>query len=79
MYAVGGSKLVDNVFKTFSKELETLSLADLRQRITDCLSSLTSGPDLDAADVNRAYISQRRRPAPSRFPTNYQPVHNKGV
>ena len=33
MEAVGGKKLVENVFKTFAKELETESLADLRQRI----------------------------------------------
>ena len=42
MEAVGGSKLVENVFKSFAKELETESLADLRQRISDNISSLTA-------------------------------------
>ena len=48
MEAIGGSKLVDNVFRSFSKELETEALADLRQRITDCLPSLSG----EAKEVN---------------------------
>ena len=37
LHALGGVKLVDHIFRTFSKELETEALADLRQRISECL------------------------------------------
>ena len=35
LYAMGGTKLVEHTLRVFSKELETESLADLRQRISD--------------------------------------------
>ena len=65
MDAVGGSKLVENVFKTFSKELETESLADLRQRISECLSSLMN--DTETVDVSRAHIPPPFKPKPPQF------------
>ena len=51
--AMGGPKLVENTLRLFSKDLETQSLADLRQRISDNLQSLS--PDPEQADLNRAY------------------------
>ena len=65
MDAVGGSKLVENVFKSFSKELETESLADLRQRITECLSSLMN--DTETVDVSRAHVPPPFKPKPPQF------------
>ena len=40
--SLGGAKLVDQTFRVFAKELATESLADLRQRISDNLTSLLS-------------------------------------
>ena len=48
LHALGGSKLVDHVFRMFSKELETESLSDIRQRISECLSSLLSESEIQA-------------------------------
>ena len=76
--AMGGPRLVENTLRLFSKDLETQSLADLRQRISDNLPSLS--PDPEQADLNRAYtqpvqkFSQRSyrpppTPRPARPPT----------
>ena len=59
MEAVGGSKLVNNVFKTFAKELETESLADLRQRISDNITSLNDSEN-DQVELARTYVSPPR-------------------
>ena len=80
MDALGGVKLVDHTFRVFSKELETESLADLRQRISDNLPSLTSEAE---AEINRAFVppkppfrsgqfnnkpfGQRKSPPPQQF------------
>ena len=56
--SLGGAKLVEHTFCVFSKELETESLADLRQRISDNLPSLQSELD-QQAELNRAFISDR--------------------
>ena len=53
--ALGGNKLVEHVFRVFSKELETESLFDIRQRISDSLPSLLSETELQA-ELNRASI-----------------------
>ena len=67
MDAVGGSNLVNNVFKTFAKELETESLADLRQRISDNMLSLNA-PESDQVELARAYVS---------YPKNNKPRGNQ--
>ena len=56
MEAVGGSNPVNNVFQKFAKELETESLADLRQRISDNMLSLNA-PNSDQVELARAYVS----------------------
>ena len=53
--AVGGKKLVEHVFRVFSKELESDTLADLRQSISDNLSSLLSESE-QQAELNRAFV-----------------------
>ena len=57
LHAIGGSKLVDHVFRAFSKELETESLSDIRQRIAECLPSLLTESDIHA-ELKRASISE---------------------
>ena len=63
MEAIGGSKLVDNVFKTFAKELETESLADIRQRISDNITSLNASEN-DQIELARTYVSSPRNSKP---------------
>ena len=46
------------LFRVFAKELETESLADLRQRISDNLTSLMSEAD-QQAELGRALVSNR--------------------
>ena len=53
--ALGGSKLVHQVFRVFSKELESESLADIRQTISDNLTNLLAEAD-QQAEVNRAQV-----------------------
>ena len=60
MDAIGGSKLVNQTFRVFSKELETESLADLRQRISDNLPSLIS--EAEQVDINRTFVPSRPNP-----------------
>ena len=60
MDAIGGAKLVNQTFRGFSKELESESLADLRQRISDNLQSLIS--EAEQVDINRTVVPSR--PAP---------------
>ena len=59
LHAIGGPKLVDHVFRTFSKELETECLADIRQRVAECLPSLLTESDLQA-ELKRASISANK-------------------
>ena len=65
LHAIGGPKLVDHVFRSFSKELETETLSDIRQRVAECLPALMSESDLQA-DLKRASIcaskTQFRKP-----------------
>ena len=63
MEAIGGSKLVDNVFKTFAKELETESLADIRQRISNNITSLNAS-EKDQIELARSYVSSPRNSKP---------------
>ena len=60
MDAIGGAKLVNQTFRVFSKELETESLADLRQRISDNLPSLIS--EAEQVDINRTFVPSRPNP-----------------
>ena len=53
---LGGAKLVEHIFRVFSKELETESLSDLRQRISENLVNLRSEAD-QQAELNRALVS----------------------
>ena len=55
--ALGGVKLVEHTLRVFSKELETESLADLRQRISDNLSSLS--PEAEQAELNRTFVPSK--------------------
>ena len=55
---LGGTKLVEQTFRVFAKELESESLADLRQRISDNLTSLMSESD-QQADFNRAFVHSK--------------------
>ena len=50
--------LLIKLFRVFAKELETESLADLRQRISDNLTSLMSEAD-QQAELGRALVSNR--------------------
>ena len=72
MHALGGVKLVDHTFRVFSKELETESLADLRQRISDNLPSLAS--EAGQVDVNRAFVPSR---PPFRAGQSNQPLRQR--
>ena len=79
LYAMGGTKLVEHTLRVFSKELETESLADLRQRISDNLSSLS--PEAEQADLNRTFVpkSSPRFNQPNRnFPPRQgKPFHSQ--
>ena len=57
--AIGGIKLVEHVFRIFSKELESETLADLRQQISDNLTNLMNESE-QQADLNRAFITEGR-------------------
>ena len=59
--SLGGVKLVEHAFRVFAKELETQSLADLRQRISDNLASLMTESD-QQAELNRAFVPNRKYP-----------------
>ena len=59
LHAIGGSKLVGHVFRTFSKELESETLSDIRQRISECLPSLLSESEIQA-DLKKVQISANR-------------------
>ena len=68
--AIGGKKLVEHVFRVFSKELESDTLADLRQSISDNLSNLQSESD-QPADLNRAQVAENNFPMSKKnFPLN---------
>ena len=56
--ALGKNQLVEHVFRVFAKELETESLADLRQRISDNLSSLMTEAD-QQVEISRAFVPQK--------------------
>ena len=70
--ALGGTKLVEHAFRVFAKELESESLADLRQRISDNLSSLLSEAD-QQAELNRAFVSNKNFTRQSNQPFQPQP------
>ena len=59
--SLGGTKLVEHTFRVFAKELETESLADLRQRISDNLANLMTEAD-QQAELNRAFVQNRYYP-----------------
>ena len=48
---------MEHVFRVFSKELESDTLADLRQSISDNLSSLLSESE-QQAELNRAFVAE---------------------
>ena len=52
--AIGGPPLVEHIFRTFSKELESSSLADLQERIADSLPTLIS----ETEDASQALIQR---------------------
>ena len=56
--ALGKTQLVEHVFRVFAKELETESLADLRQRISDNLSSLMTEAD-QQVEISRAFVPHK--------------------
>ena len=50
---IGGPALLEHVFRTFSKDLQSESLADIRQRITDNLDNLkTESSHAELSKVN---------------------------
>jgi hypothetical protein len=54
--AIRGSLLVEHTFRVFSKELETTSLSDLQERISDNLPTLLSeSDDSNQATINRSF------------------------
>ena len=59
--SLGGTKLVEHTFRVFAKELESESLADLRQRISDNLACLMSEAD-QQAELHRAFVQNRNSP-----------------
>ena len=59
--AIGGSKLVEHIFRVFSKELESESLFDIRLRISESLPSLISETDIQA-ELNRASVRAPFKP-----------------
>ena len=67
--AIGGNKLVEHIFRVFSKELESESLFDIRQRISESLSSLISETEMQA-ELNRASIRAPYQPS-RRAPQNF--------
>ena len=44
LYGIGGQPLVEHIFRIYSKDLETTSLKDLQERISDNLPSLITEP-----------------------------------
>ena len=56
--ALGKTQLVEHTFRVFAKELETESLADLRQRISNNLSSLMAEAD-QQVEISRAFVPQK--------------------
>ena len=51
MGSLGGTKLVEHTFRVFAKELETESLADQRQRISDNLACLMTEAELNSQSM----------------------------
>ena len=68
MEALGGKKLEDHIFRAFSKELESETLADLGQSISDNLQKLLNESD-QQAEFNRAFVTDNR-PFPGNRPQN---------
>ena len=54
--SLGSAKLVEHTFRVFAKDLETQSLADMRQRISDNLASLMTDQQ---AELNRAFVPNK--------------------
>ena len=69
--AIGGNKLVEHVFRVFSKELESESLFDIRLRISESLTSLVSETEMQA-ELNRASVRAPFRTF-KRAPTRQMP------
>ena len=67
--ALGGKKLVEHIFRAFSKELESETLADLRQSISDNLQNLLNKSD-QQAEFNRAFVTDNR-PFPGNRPQSH--------
>ena len=68
--SIGGAKPVDQTFRVFAKELETESLADLRRRISDNLTSLLSESD-QQAEFGRALVSNGYQHPPNQKRRRY--------
>ena len=63
LQAIGGVPLVDHVFRVFSKDLESHSLADLQERISDTLSTLITESEstAEAAQISVQKLFARRQ------------------
>ena len=59
--AIGGRKLVEHMFRVFSKELESDTLADSRQSVHDNLNNLLSESEKQA-ELNRAQVAEYSSP-----------------
>ena len=66
---IGGPALLEHVFRVFSKDLETESLADLRQRIVDNFDNLKTEAS-QQAELAKANISRMQTYRP--YPRNPQ-------
>ena len=74
---LGSTALQDLVLRVYAKHLETESLADLRERITDNLDSLMASL-ASTAMVSWAHTNQQyTRPRSSVFPTKH--THSLGI
>ena len=87
--AIGGSTLREHVFRVFSKDLESVTLSDLRQRITDNLANLKreaqQNTDLGRVEVSCTFTGQsgqwnsgQRSPQYTGYGANSRPNNNRG-
>ena len=70
--AIGGGALVEHVFRSFSKELETTSLADLQERISDNLPTLLSEAEetpQGQAGIQKTFMKPNYKQRGARPPT----------
>ena len=57
--ALGGQKLVEHIFRVYSKDLESESLADMRQTVSENLSNLLAEAD-QQVEFNRTFVSDKK-------------------